>query len=66
MIFDTETFSGPLGYYLPEFFAERDKSADVDGSHPDPAWYKKAAELQDMGTAKGLNNDQFASKIVQS
>ena len=64
MIFDTETFSGPLGYYLPEFFAERDKSADVDGSHPDPAWYKKAAELQDMGTAKGLNNDQFASKIV--
>ena len=23
LIFDTETFSGPLGYYLPEFFAER-------------------------------------------
>jgi hypothetical protein len=33
------TFSGPLGYYLPEFFAGRDKSADpAGGSHPDPAW----------------------------
>ncbi len=61
LIFDTETFSGPLGYYLPEFFAERDKSADVGGVHPDPAWWKKSGELKDMSSpGVGLNNDQVA------
>lgn len=61
LVFDTETFSGPLGYYLPEFFASRDKSADVGGAHPDPAWWKKSTELKDMGSPGiGLNNDQVA------
>ena len=53
--------SGPLGYYLPEFFASRDKSADVGGAHPDLAWWKKSSELKDMGSPNvGLNNDQIA------
>jgi hypothetical protein len=53
LIFDTETFSGPLGYYLPEFFAGRDRSADVGGAHPDPQWWKKSHTLRDMGSPGG-------------
>ena len=51
----------PLGYYLPEFFASRDRSAAEDGAHPDLEWWNKSGELKDMGSpGVGLNNDQVA------
>ena len=61
LVFDSETFAGPLGYYLPEFFGDRDKSARADGAYPDPSWYSSSFELEDMGTpGMAINNSQFA------
>ena len=61
LVFDTETFSGPLGYYLPEFFAGRDKSAAPGGEYPDPSWWTKSSTLKDMGSpGVTMNNDQIA------
>jgi hypothetical protein len=67
LIFDTENFSGPLGYYLPEWFAGRDRSAATSDrgpnprGSPDPAWYRKSKALLDMGSPGiTMNNDQVA------
>ena len=67
LVFDTETFSGPLGYYLPEWFKGRDRSAAPNSTTAsgvptaDPSWYKKAETLLDMGSPGiGMNNDQVA------
>jgi len=76
LVFDKENFSGPLGWYLPEWFGGRDRSAaDPEtcppaeagragtgcGSHPDPSWYKLSQALRDLGSpGVGMNNDQVA------
>jgi hypothetical protein len=62
LVFDTENFAGPLGYFLPEWWQGRDRSAAPNGSHPDPSWYQRSKLLLDMGSPgiTGMHNDQVA------
>jgi hypothetical protein len=61
LVSDTETFAGPLGYYLPEFWAGRDTTALPGGTYPYPKWANQSHLLKDMGSpGVGISNDQFA------
>jgi len=57
IVLDAENFAGPLGYFLPEYWAERAKG-----------WEKQSAHLKDIGTATGLTmgGDAFEWNTIQT